>query len=55
VKTDGTLWVWGLNTSGRLGDGTTTDRSSPVTTVGGCASWCAVSSGFVHTMAISAC
>ena len=55
VKTDGTLWVWGSNTSGRLGDGTTTDRSSPVTTVGGCASWCAVSSGFSHTMAISAC
>lgn len=30
VKTDGTLWAWGLNNSGQLGDGTATTRSSPV-------------------------
>jgi len=30
VKTDGTLWAWGLNQYGLLGDGTTFNRSSPV-------------------------
>lgn len=30
VKTDGTLWTWGIGTSGVLGSGATTSRSSPV-------------------------
>lgn len=30
MKTDGTLWAWGYNAYGQLGDGTTIDRSSPV-------------------------
>ena len=29
VKTDGTLWSWGYNTNGRLGQNNTTNRSSP--------------------------
>jgi alpha-tubulin suppressor-like RCC1 family protein len=30
VKTNGTLWTWGRNSFGQLGQGNTTNRSSPV-------------------------
>src|SRR5690606_17912667 len=30
LLTDGTVWAWGLNTLGQLGDGTTDNRSTPV-------------------------
>jgi alpha-tubulin suppressor-like RCC1 family protein len=30
LKSDGTVWTWGYNGSGRLGDGTTTSRNYPV-------------------------
>ena len=30
VKLDGTLWAWGDNRSGQIGDGTTERRRTPV-------------------------
>ena len=52
VKTDGTLWCWGLNSSGELGDNTITKRSSPVQTVAFGTNWKQVSIGYGHTAAI---
>src|SRR3989304_3046154 len=30
LKKDGTVWAWGSNSDGQLGDGTTINRSTPV-------------------------
>lgn len=38
IKTDGTLWSWGLNTNGGLGQNDRVDRSSPVQ-VGALTTW----------------
>jgi alpha-tubulin suppressor-like RCC1 family protein len=52
IKTDGTLWTWGLNTSGELGDNTTTNRSTPVTTFAGGTNWKSVECGDNYTAVI---
>lgn len=52
IKTDGTLWMWGSNTYGRLGDNSVISRSSPVQTFSGGTNWKQVSSGRCHTAAV---
>jgi alpha-tubulin suppressor-like RCC1 family protein len=52
IKTDGTLWLWGQNNLGQLGDTTLTDRSSPIQTVAYGTNWKLVSAGHQHTAAI---
>lgn len=51
VKSDGTLWSWGNNPYGAIGDGTTTNRNAPVQTVG-LGNIGAVSGGFSHSLAL---
>jgi alpha-tubulin suppressor-like RCC1 family protein len=51
VRSDGTLWTWGGNSNGQLGDGTTTARSAPVQ-IGDDEDWASVACGYQHTVAV---
>ena len=53
IKTDGTLWLWGYNYVGQLGDNTRTNRSSPIQTISGGNNWKQLAAGAgVHHGAI---
>jgi alpha-tubulin suppressor-like RCC1 family protein len=54
IKTDGTLWTWGSSFRGTLGNASTTDRSTPVTTFAGGTNWKQGSSGSTHMAAVQA-
>src|SRR5437763_1373365 len=53
LKGDGTVWGWGYNGSGELGDGTTTDRATPVQ-ASGLSGVVAIGSGVNHVLAVKA-
>jgi alpha-tubulin suppressor-like RCC1 family protein len=52
IKTDGTLWLWGTGSVGRLGNNNVINASSPVQTVSGGTNWKSVSVGSSAAMAI---
>jgi alpha-tubulin suppressor-like RCC1 family protein len=51
LKTDGTLWTWGLNAYGQLGDGSITTRLVP-TQIGTDTDWASIAAGNYHTVAL---
>ena len=51
LKSDGTVWAWGYNDDGQLGDGTTTNRSTPVQ-ISGLSDVTAIAGGWSHTIAL---
>jgi alpha-tubulin suppressor-like RCC1 family protein len=52
IKTDGTLWTWGRDNYGQLGDNSISDKSSPVQTIAFGSNWKQVSCGYFHTAAV---
>jgi alpha-tubulin suppressor-like RCC1 family protein len=52
VRANGTLWSWGFNGTGQLGDNTVLDKSSPVSVVGGFTDWSQASAGAYHSLGI---
>ena len=50
LKTDGTLWSWGDNAAGSLGQGNFSDRSTP--TQIGTGTWAVANAGSYHVVAI---
>ena len=52
IKTDGTLWTWGLNSTGQLGNGTVNISYSSPIQVGALTNWKQVTGGYYHTAAI---
>jgi alpha-tubulin suppressor-like RCC1 family protein len=53
IKTNGTLWAWGQNNTGQLGQSDVVPRSSPVQ-VGALATWLRIGKGseFISPVAI---
>ena len=51
IKSNGTLWAWGLNDSGQLGDGTFVNKNVP-TQIGTATDWAQVKAGAAHTIAL---
>jgi alpha-tubulin suppressor-like RCC1 family protein len=49
IKNDGSLWAWGRNAEGEIGDGTNTQRDYPVQIMTGVS---AVSGGYIHAIAL---
>jgi alpha-tubulin suppressor-like RCC1 family protein len=52
IKTDGSLWTWGLGNWGQLGNNAITNRNTPVTTFAGGNTWKSVYAGDTTTGAI---
>jgi alpha-tubulin suppressor-like RCC1 family protein len=51
IRTTGTMWSWGFNNNGRLGQNNLTDRSSPVQ-IGAQTDWASVDAGQYASLAI---
>lgn len=51
LKSDGTLWAWGSNVFGQLGDGTNVDKSSPLQ-IGTDNNWMSITTGRYHTLGL---
>ncbi len=53
LKSDGTVWAWGANNAGQLGDGTNADRNTPIK-LNGLATVVQIAGGGIHSIALKA-
>jgi hypothetical protein len=53
VTQGGIAYAWGDNSTGQIGDNTTTNRSSPVTVVGGITTWTQLAVGASHKLGLT--
>ena len=51
IKADGTLWAWGTNAYGQLGDGTSVNKVLPIQ-IGSDTNWVSVAAGNSHSLGI---
>ena len=51
IKSDGTLWGWGGNGGGQVGDGTTTNKPTPIQ-IGTASNWTKVAAGKTHSIGL---
>ena len=51
IHQDGTLWAWGANFEGEVGDGTTTSKDVPVL-ISSATNWVSISAGHAHNLAL---
>ena len=51
LQSNGTLWAWGNNSFGQLGQGNYTHRSSPIQ-IGASSNWSQISCGYQHNLAL---
>ena len=54
LKADGSVWAWGWNQGGQLGDGTWSNRNSPVAVMGAASGVTAIAAGYEHSLALKA-
>ncbi|MBK6521733.1 MAG: hypothetical protein IPG08_05040 [Sphingobacteriaceae bacterium] len=51
IKTDGTLWAWGYNGQGEIGDGTLIDKSLP-TQISTSTNWQSIAGSYAHSLGL---
>lgn len=51
IAHNGTLWSWGYNNSGQLGNGTTNNSAQPVQ-IGTSTNWVSIGAGYYHSLGI---
>jgi len=52
IDKNGRLWTWGFNSSGQLGDNSTTSRLTPVSVLGAVKTFCKIYGGTSYSLAI---